>query len=164
MRINITGKVKKADRQEVREAVHFFAGKLMPPSVRKKLTINVHFSSELDPDTLAECVWLGDNPNRPKRFMIRVWDKATQAKRIKALGHEMVHVKQHARGELRDIVSSEEYVNWKGKRHRHACYIGTDEDYWFSPWEIEAYGMEAGLNVLWKKSVRAKKRASKKKK
>ena len=54
------------------------------------------------------------------------------------LAHEMVHVKQYVRHELK------EPTVWKGTN------INTDKvEYWDLPWEIEAHGREIGLFVRW---------------
>jgi len=59
--------------------------------------------------------------------------------------HEMVHVKQYARGELYES-SAQNKHRWQGK------WINKDPDYWDQPWEIEAHGRETGLFVRWAES------------
>lgn len=61
-----------------------------------------------------------------------------------SLAHEMVHVKQYVLGELDDIDISQ--VKWKGELYQSGDT--EDEAYWNSPWEIEAYGREKGMNYL----------------
>lgn len=56
------------------------------------------------------------------------------------LAHEMVHVKQYVRGELQDY---DGFCMWKNQRIDD-FEVGS-EDYYFAPWEIEAYGMQVGL-------------------
>ena len=47
----------------------------------------------------------------------------------------MVHIKQYIDGEL-----NEEMSYWKGKR------VDSDKmEYWYSPWEVDANGLEVGL-------------------
>ena len=55
------------------------------------------------------------------------------------LAHEMVHVKQYAKGEMKDFVYGNR-VKFKGS-------IINDNivEYWDQPWEIEAHGKEKGL-------------------
>ena len=56
-----------------------------------------------------------------------------------ALAHEMIHVKQYARGELKDYLRVNK-SKWKGE------IIDPQEvDYWDQPWEIEAHGREKEL-------------------
>jgi hypothetical protein len=56
------------------------------------------------------------------------------------VGHELVHVKQYINHEMRDYVNGD--VWFKGQRYTK---WEEAEDYYFSPWEIEAYGHEEGL-------------------
>ena len=56
------------------------------------------------------------------------------------VGHELVHVKQYINREMRDYVNGD--VWYRGQRYTK---WQEDEDYYFSPWEIESYGMEEGL-------------------
>ena len=69
------------------------------------------------------------------------------------LAYEMVHVKQHAKGELKSMLRERE-DKWHGR------YIKENELHYFEkPWEIEAYGRELGLYqmfMLWKKENKLK--------
>lgn len=59
---------------------------------------------------------------------------------LEALAHEMVHLKQYAKGELKDLIRPPKLVRWKTE------YFHADKtDYYFAPWEIEAYGLQQGL-------------------
>lgn len=64
------------------------------------------------------------------------------------LAHEMVHVKQYVTGELVDHGT---HCSWKGKAYKE--YEADSEEYFFSPWEVEAYGMQVGLYRLYCRSV-----------
>ena len=55
----------------------------------------------------------------------------------------MVHVKQFAKGEMRDL-SGAEKVSWNGER-----YDLSADEYFDRPWEIEAHGRELGLFIRW---------------
>jgi hypothetical protein len=71
---------------------------------------------------------------------------------IKTLGHEMVHVKQHAKNELRTghVVAARGglkiYSKWMGEIWKPK---GKEDHYFDAPWEIEAYGREVGLFAKW---------------
>jgi hypothetical protein len=64
----------------------------------------------------------------------------TKKETLLALAHEMVHLKQYAKGELKDIFRPAKMIKWHGDR-----YLTDGVDYWEQPWEIEAYGREKGL-------------------
>jgi hypothetical protein len=55
---------------------------------------------------------------------------------METVAHEMVHVKQYAKGELTE-------QSWQGK------LINPKQEYWDQPWEIEAHGREVGLFIQW---------------
>ena len=53
-----------------------------------------------------------------------------------------MHVKQYLNGEIFDYKSGD--VRYKGS-YFDSSYQESEESYYDSPWEIEAYGREAGL-------------------
>ena len=64
---------------------------------------------------------------------LRIDARLSKRKQRLILAHEMVHVKQYAKGELR--VLSKEKVMWKGRRF----HFWSDADLRTPPWEREAY-------------------------
>ena len=58
------------------------------------------------------------------------------------LGHEMIHVKQYLNNEIFDYKNG--FVRYKGEEFDDS-YKSKLENYFESPWEIEAYGRELGL-------------------
>lgn len=64
---------------------------------------------------------------------------------LEVLSHEMVHVKQYLLGELEDHA---DITLWKGTEYQDTCAIGSAE-YFFQPWEVEAFGMQVGLLHLY---------------
>lgn len=67
---------------------------------------------------------------------------------ISVLAHEMVHAKQYFLGELVDYGS---HVSWHGKKYQE--FEPSSEDYFFSPWEVEAFGMQVGLYRMYCRSI-----------
>lgn len=63
---------------------------------------------------------------------------------ISVLAHEMVHAKQYFLGELVDHGS---HVSWHGKKFQE--FEASSEEYFFSPWEVESYGLQVGLYRLY---------------
>jgi hypothetical protein len=59
------------------------------------------------------------------------------------MAHEMVHAKQYARNELSNELIT---AKWKGKTYHIS---GKIEDYLNYPWEIEAFGREHGMYLLY---------------
>ena len=67
---------------------------------------------------------------------------------LECIGHELSHIKQYVLGELRDKANGD--VWYKGE-----CYTDWEsgENYYFSPWEIEAYGLETSLYKLFMRNT-----------
>ena len=61
---------------------------------------------------------------------------------LSTVAHELVHVKQFAKGELYDSTV-------KDRTRWHGQWMKRTPDYWDLPWEIEAYGREVGLYTRW---------------
>lgn len=67
------------------------------------------------------------------------------------LGHELVHIKQYLNNELFD------YVDGKARFKGQIFHQGHDadlENYFESPWEIEAYGREYGLYKVYVQKIK----------
>lgn len=130
------------ERNVIREAALFYGETLMS----KRITDNLEIRINLHNQYLKNHGYLGDtmpldcdDGYRPRVFEINL-DRTKRLKTIVfTLGHEFIHVKQFAKGELKD-----------GKRGNKTIFhkIKFDDEnisYWDCPWEIEAYGKECGL-------------------
>lgn len=144
MELNITGPATEKQREMIVRAVDFFLDLLMTRRLKETLYIDLELAKGLEDreGVCGDATW-EDDPVRPKDFSVRVhWNgKKDFAKTLETLAHELVHVKQFARGEMRDL-SSVAKVTWNGKRYDRA-----EVDYWDLPWEVEAHGREKGLFV-----------------
>lgn len=140
MKIVITGKNKKIKHSEMRQATKFMMGLLVP----KKLMNNLHIDIEYEsiPGCKGATEYLDTN-DKPRMFRVTISPSMSKKNQLLTLGHELVHVKQFARGELKDYL----------RKHPSAMRWGneivpyTDDSYWDLPWEIEAHGRETGLYV-----------------
>lgn len=89
---------------------------------RLKTNIQVNFHHKLYVDREKTCEGLCESVDR-RNFII---DVALYGNWLSTLAHEMVHVKQFARGEV-----NESLTRWKNRDY-------SDTDYWNRPWEKEA--------------------------
>lgn len=142
MKITIEGKPNKLTRQEVIEAVNIFSEQLMSSRLRNTLEINIHFKYMTDYKGL--CVWLFDN-HRPKDYEIIINNAYGKKTQLMSLAHELVHVKQWATGQMKDLILHSDTVRYNDK-----YYNVENENYYFTPWEVEAYGLEIGLYEQYK--------------
>jgi hypothetical protein len=139
MYIRTSGKPSKIPLKDCKEAVKFYGRKLMRENLYHKVSLEIVFE-QLKPKEYGYCEWEYDN-NRSRDFIITINKNLNKKQTLLVLAHEMVHVKQYAKGELKDYIKVNK-SKWKNEIH------DLDEtDYWFQPWEIEAHGMEKGLYV-----------------
>lgn len=140
--IEVKGGTKK-QKQYTKEMVSFCIKKLMP-RLDGKLFITVKLEKNLYEETgcLGLCDW-EDNSVRPRDFVISVASDVNYETLLTTVAHEMVHVKQFARGEMRTYMAPMR-VGWLKTQ-----VDTTKTNYWDLPWEIEAHGREVGLFVRW---------------
>jgi hypothetical protein len=143
--ITITGMVgKRKEKAVLKEAANFFAMQLMDPRMVRNIMIDIEVRDHMDVD--GECVD-EDGFRNPRWFTIGLKRQDINSM-VKTLGHEMVHVKQHAKNELQSgilvptrggfrMTSRWKGEIWKPKAKEHR--------YFDAPWEIEAFGREVGL-------------------
>ena len=119
-------------------AADSFAKNLMSPQLTKNLSIKI-----IVRDTLSAggfCDYEIDPTGNPREFNIEILRTRKKINMFKVLAHEMVHVKQHAKGEAKDKIKKDKYITlWFGEKY------DDDTSYWDQPWEIEAYGLENSL-------------------
>jgi len=136
------------EKQHATDVVKFCCSMLMSKRLYEKLEITVNFVPGLHEASLncGNCVW-EDDFVRPKEFTIEIDSAQDKRTIIETICHELVHVKQFATGEMRDLMSDVNLVNWQGKR-----YDRRKLHYFDLPWEIDAHGREVGLFVRWAES------------
>lgn len=143
MQIYISGKRNNVlSKKEIKKALNFFAQSMMSKRLCNNLTIFLENRNEYCFD--GSSMWLDTN-HRPREFEIVLKATMTKEQQLITLAHEMVHVKQYARGELKSLVARRESI-W------HGNYITEEEyDYDNTPWEIEAYQKERELYLNYMK-------------
>jgi hypothetical protein len=139
MQIKIVGGTK-AQKNYVKSMVKFCAKKLMPRMHNLDITVKL---TGLKGEAYGYCLSNEDETtDRPRTFELEI-ERGLQLRRLlETVAHEMVHVKQYARGELYQGVRIAKH-RWQGK------WVSNSIDYWEQPWEIEAHGREAGLFIRW---------------
>lgn len=102
----------------------------------KQPNIVITIESEVTTAYHVTCEW-EDRPINPREFKIVLSSKITLGELGKALFHEMVHVKQMYKGELKQRKNQQLF--WKGE------HVPNEIAYHELPWEIEAYRMQEEL-------------------
>lgn len=141
MKVYVRGvKKSKLSLTQTRRAVEFYAERLgISRRLRDKITLFISFEDKSFGFS-GLCSWI-DEPYRPKEFTIQVVRQGIH-ETLSTLAHEMVHVKQYAKGELRDLITKSDMVVWRGARKTVTNY---EETYASQPWEVEAFALETKL-------------------
>ena len=107
--------------------VEWFVEKYLP---NHKITVNVEHKGMLREGVFA---WIWSTTDyRPREFEIEIHNRLSVEEYTKTLLHELWHILQHVRGDLRDKRNQR---LWKGIDH-------SQTDYSDQPWELEAHKME----------------------
>jgi hypothetical protein len=150
MHLTITGTASKATNKQIADVVYFYAEYLMSDRLLRNLEIEIVLEDNLirNEGDQAYCVDLScSGPARD--FEITVDAGLGKRALLIALAHELVHVKQYARGELK-YLSSKKLQRFQGKMYNPEFM------YWERPWEIEAFGRELGLYTMFQQSQKKK--------
>ena len=123
----------------LRLGIRSYAEQLFTKGGSSKLTVVIKLNDDYSESYADEgdqgdcCVTHYDHNWKPICFEINLLKTDLRTLMYNA-AHEMVHVKQFASRNISSNLDS-----WKGKKLRRSV------DYYDEPWEIEAYGREAGL-------------------
>ena len=128
----------KSKRNLTKDVVHFCIQEMMPRM--ETLDICVHLDKL--PEADGYCLAITN-----REFHLEIEKTLTEDDFITAVCHEMVHVKQFARGETKDVNLFTKL--WKGAEYLSA--YSTIDEYMKLPWEKEAYEMQEILLKKFKK-------------
>lgn len=142
MLIRTRKKPKNLPMRVCKEAVRWYGKYLLSRKTYNNIQIELAFHTEnLCRDEHACTIW-NDTNNRGRNFTIEIRPNLSWKMTLLTIAHEMIHVKQYAKGELYDYLHTFHKSKWKGKIVKDN---GHPLDYWEQPWEIEAHGRERGL-------------------
>ena len=111
--------------------VSWFVDAYLP---RHKVIINIDHLGLIKQGVFG-LMWASDCDYRPREFEIEIHNRLSVEEYTKTLLHELWHILQHVRGDLRDKRNQR---LWKGIDH-------SETDYSDQPWELEAQRMEEVL-------------------
>ena len=142
MNVYITGGNKNL-RELAHSLIDYCASKLFSNNLRKKITIDLDFTKTLyKEDGILGEVDFDDSNHRPKEFTMTVDATGSKRRIMETIAHEMVHIKQYAKGELVDLSRC-------GSTKWLESVVDSKTNYWDLPWEVEAHGKELGLFIRW---------------
>jgi hypothetical protein len=140
MKVYITGKAENISNTEIRKAIFFYLKKLLGNSSAKKITLDIIIDKDLlkTYEMYANISPLEADP-RPKHYEMEIDAKLSKKQFLISLAHEMIHLKQFAKNQMRDL-ESKKMTRWHGE-----YYVEDNIDYWRRPWEVEAHKGERVL-------------------
>jgi hypothetical protein len=138
--LHVTGS-NKATRKLVEKATWWYAEKLMGKRLISNLEITIKLKKSWSKDNEGEAFWDDAENYRPREFSIFLNKDVKIRNLLITLAHEMVHVKQWARGEMYEY-AAKDMVRFHKKK-----FNIKDINYYDYPWEIEAFGRQLGLFV-----------------
>ena len=148
MKISVRGKIPTAVRKDIRSCIQFIGDHLLGSKLSKNVSVQVVITKGLlKRDKVdAWCVWDDDN-YRPRDFLIEMDSALIDDRRrlSRVLCHEMVHVRQYARSQLKDRMKG---IMWKNRR------VSEKTKYRDRPWEAEAFDLEEYLAEYWESYLR----------
>ena len=149
MIVRTRGKSEKLTIPEVKFATEFVFAHLATKSMHDSVTVTVSF---IEPNKKEKARGLyGYAIKRDDTtYTIQINKNLSRRKQLITLCHELVHVKQFCKGQLGDSIKIDGsiYTVWKKK-----TFSEDDLLYFFTPWEIEAAGMEWGLYKIYEEYV-----------
>lgn len=141
MDLSIRNLPTKFSLNTIRNVTEFYANRLMGNKLANHVSVRLVFAKGLRKTTgcFAWCTWEDDN-HRPREFTIMMDARMGEKMLLTTLAHEMIHVKQYAKGELKDMLSAPSISRFRGK-----LYDFNNIDYMKLPWEKEAHNNEFQL-------------------
>jgi hypothetical protein len=138
MKLSVRGAKDKQLTKLFKIAANHIADNLLSQKLKKNINVQIHIKDNLGAG--GYCDFEEQWPYPPRDFTIELDRTKKRIHMFLALAHEFVHLKQYAKGEVKDKLYRRKYVKvWMGQVY------DDDVSYWDQPWEIEAYGLENSL-------------------
>lgn len=147
MQMSVRGKNEKLTKKETKSLLSFLGQELLGPKLAPNVYVELHFQP-LEGNVWGLCSPTDYDYKTHRDFDIWISPEISKKEQLKTICHEMVHVKQYARGELKDYSYCK--FKWKGVK----LLITEDEDYYTAPWETEANELESVLYNKYKKHLK----------
>lgn len=148
MRIIVHSCANRARRETLREAANLFCRELLSPEVYNETKLEIFVNPKLK-SYFGACAALRPQKGKPQRsFHVELHPHKWRVGRLlRTLGHECVHLKQFAMGEMLEPSGKamKKITVWKKREINHE-----ELPYHKHPWEIEASMNEENLWMLWK--------------
>lgn len=135
MRLTTRGIPKHIDKKICKRAVKFYADKLFSKRLKESLDIHVAFVELSD----VEYGYCNPEDDTYRNFLIEINKNLPYEEILISIAHEMGHVKQYAKRELKDYVYGDKI------KFQNEIFELAKVGYWRSPWEKDARDIERKL-------------------
>ncbi len=139
----------KGTLKKFRSATRWMINHLFGNRLSQVISMNVIFKKDLCKKEFifGDC-GTEDDSFPPRLFTIRIDSNMTKFQQFITLSHELIHMKQFAKGEMYDYALRPELTRWKRRK------INVEKtDYENLPWEKEAYKLQRSLLLSWAKET-----------
>jgi hypothetical protein len=145
MYVRTSGKPSNTTIGLCRKAAKFFAKELLGERLSSNIFVKIKFNDDILSNGYYGLCSIDCQKQFPRSFEISIDSNLSQKLTLIVLAHELVHIKQYARGELKDL-SKPNKVKFLGE-----LYDESKMSYSSYPWEKEARKSELKLYNRFKK-------------
>ena len=148
-KIKVTGGTYKK-RKLVKQAAKWMIGYTLGHRLAKHITLKIRITEKLkDSHFYGSVIWEDDN-HRPREYDMELCNYLKDSMLYRVLAHEIVHIRQYATGDLKDLTSQANYCKWKNDL---VLAEGRGSGSYFDlPWEVEARREQGIILKEWKRT------------
>jgi hypothetical protein len=148
-KIKITGG-NRYKRKLLKNAARWMLGYTLGARLSGNITLKINITEKLkDSNVYGSVIW-EDNNHRPREYDMEICNYLKDRTLYRVLAHEIVHIRQYATGDLKDLASKANYCKWKDEL---ILTEGRGSGSYFNlPWEIEARQQQNVILGDWKKA------------
>lgn len=137
MKISVRGKTNGLSKRSTKYICNQISDMLLSSRLSKNIYVQIQYM-RLEEGTWGYCSPVDFESRQHREFEILIDSEISKEKQLKTLVHELVHLKQFAKGEFKQYEGYN--YRWLGKK-----ISISSEDYDTLPWEIEAISSEKTL-------------------
>jgi len=142
IKLDMTGRASALKKELCHSLISHFCKDVM---ARKQINIEIAFKRRLDMEAEGRCWNLDHQKRNPRNFRIEL-ATTTPMRTLINLAHELVHLQQYVDNRW---LATKEGELWNGSMVAKEIADDGSRAYWNHPWEIEAYGRQLGIVMIW---------------
>jgi hypothetical protein len=120
----------------VKQAARWMLGYTLGTRMANNISLRIDLVDDLKNTNVYGSVLWADSNNRPREFDMDLCNFINDRTLFRVLAHEIVHIRQYATGDLKDLATHADYCKWKNKLIQSEGR--GSGSYYDLPWEKEA--------------------------